>query len=272
MRALWKMVAVPGLTYANAVLCLSSGIREFLERRQREIGRLALGVHKHTPVEAVQGEMGWSSFMAREATAKVAYEDRLLRLPEQNIARRMLVHTIFAGRTTRWTRRTVALRRRFELPPVCLEKAEEAQRTRPGEGVRQRVRERETHTWQRSSETKSSLALYRSEKLDIRTEPFYDNSKGSALLAEARAGVLRTRLWRARFTEGIVATCAICGTADETLRHVTLECGRVLPPAGTTALPTALGFRPEEGRDVWQAVEITKRRLEFWWQGGALRK
>ncbi|KAH6925658.1 hypothetical protein HPB50_008470 [Hyalomma asiaticum] len=184
----------------------------------------------------------------------------------------MLVHTIFAGRSTRWTRRTVALCRRFEPPPVCLEKAEEAQRTRPGEGVRQRVRDKETDRWQRSSETKSSLSLYRSEKLDVRTEPFYDNSKGSALLAEARAGVLQTRLWKARFTEGIVATCAICGSTDETLRHVTLECGRVLPPAGTTALTTALGFWPEEGRNVWQAVETTKRRLEFWWQGGALHK
>ncbi|KAH7975719.1 hypothetical protein HPB52_004639 [Rhipicephalus sanguineus] len=97
MRALWKMVAVPGLTYANAVLCLSTGVREFLERRQREIGRLALGVHKHTPVEAIQGEMGWSSFTAREAVAKAGCENRLVRLPEQNVARRMLVHTIFAG-------------------------------------------------------------------------------------------------------------------------------------------------------------------------------
>ncbi|KAH6924823.1 hypothetical protein HPB50_025700 [Hyalomma asiaticum] len=63
MRVLWKMVALPGLTYANA-------------RCQREIGRLALGVHKHTSVGAVQGEMGWSSFMAREATAKIYEADR----------------------------------------------------------------------------------------------------------------------------------------------------------------------------------------------------
>lgn len=208
--------------------------------------------------------------MAREATAKVAYENRLLRLREQNIARRMLIHTVFTGISKRWMRRTAAVRRLFELPPVCPEKVEKAQGTRPGEAVRQRVREEETDTWRRSSETKSFLTMSHSKKLQIiRTEPFYDNSK---LLAEARAGVLWMRLWRARFTEGIVATCAICGTADETLRHVTLECGRVLPPAGTTALPTALGFRPEEGRDMWRAVETTKRRLEFWWQGGALRK
>ncbi|KAH7934095.1 hypothetical protein HPB49_021481 [Dermacentor silvarum] len=80
------MVAVPGLTYANAVLCLSSGVREFLERRQREIGRPALGVPRLTPVEAIQGEMGWSSFTAREALAKATYENRLPRLPGENVA------------------------------------------------------------------------------------------------------------------------------------------------------------------------------------------
>ncbi|KAH7983265.1 hypothetical protein HPB52_010572 [Rhipicephalus sanguineus] len=96
MRALWKMVAVLALTYADAVLYLSTGVREFLERRQREIGRLALGgVHKHTPMEAIQGEMGWSSFTAREAVAKAGYENRLVRLPEQNVVRSVLVHTIF---------------------------------------------------------------------------------------------------------------------------------------------------------------------------------
>ncbi|KAH6935276.1 hypothetical protein HPB50_005011 [Hyalomma asiaticum] len=151
------------------------------------------GIFGEALVEVVQGELGLSSFKAREATTKVAHENRLLRLPEQNITRRMLDHTIFAGRSTRWTRWTAALRWRFELPPVCLEKAEEAQRTRPGKGVRQSVQEKETDTWQRSPETKSSLALYHSEKLDICTEPFYDNSKGM----ELRNSIQRkTTCWR----------------------------------------------------------------------------
>ncbi|KAH9374583.1 hypothetical protein HPB48_016425 [Haemaphysalis longicornis] len=33
--ALWKLVAVPGITYGNAVLCLSTSTRKFLERCQR---------------------------------------------------------------------------------------------------------------------------------------------------------------------------------------------------------------------------------------------
>ncbi|KAG0410298.1 hypothetical protein HPB47_012594 [Ixodes persulcatus] len=41
-RELWNAVAMPGLTFANAVTCDPSEIREYLERRQREIGRQAL--------------------------------------------------------------------------------------------------------------------------------------------------------------------------------------------------------------------------------------
>ncbi|KAH7982632.1 hypothetical protein HPB52_006212 [Rhipicephalus sanguineus] len=208
---------------------------------------------------------------AREkAVAKAGYENRLVRLPEQNVARRMLVHTIFAGRSTRWTRRTAALRRHFGLPAVCLERANEEGKTKPGEGVWLKVHEVETTAWRDSAATKSSLEIYRGEKPEISTERIYDNSRGSALLAEARVGVLRTRLWRARFTEGLAKTCALCGGSDETLSHVVLECCEIRPPAGTAALPIALGFSVEGG-ELRKVVEVTKRRLEYWWRRGALR-
>lgn len=76
-RELWKSVAVPALTFANSVLCLSSGTRQSLEIRQKEAGRAALGVHRGVPNEAMQGEVGWSSFEARETVAKLSYERRL---------------------------------------------------------------------------------------------------------------------------------------------------------------------------------------------------
>lgn len=120
MRALWKMVAVPGLTYANAVLCLSTGVREFLERCQRGVGRLALGAGKQIPLETIQGELGWSSFVAREAVAKSHYEDRLLCLPDTSIARRTLLHVVYTSCATRWVKRSAALRRRYGLPAFSL--------------------------------------------------------------------------------------------------------------------------------------------------------
>ncbi|KAG0414665.1 hypothetical protein HPB47_008157, partial [Ixodes persulcatus] len=72
-RELWKAVAVPGLTFANAVTCAPSEIREYLERRQKEIGRQALGCPGRVANELVQGDLGWSSFEAREASSKLEY-------------------------------------------------------------------------------------------------------------------------------------------------------------------------------------------------------
>ncbi|KAH6921934.1 hypothetical protein HPB50_006840 [Hyalomma asiaticum] len=65
---LWKLVHVLGLTFANAVVTISAATREWLERRQREVGSIALGCHGMVANEAVQGDIGWSSFEARAPT------------------------------------------------------------------------------------------------------------------------------------------------------------------------------------------------------------
>lgn len=88
VRDQWKLVHVPGLTFANAVICLSPGTREWLERQQREVGRVALGCHSRVANEAVQGDVGWSSFEAREASSKIAYRGRLLFLPRMLLVAR----------------------------------------------------------------------------------------------------------------------------------------------------------------------------------------
>ncbi|KAH7977359.1 hypothetical protein HPB49_000943 [Dermacentor silvarum] len=89
IRDLWKLVHVPGLTFANAVTYLSPATREWLERQQREAGRTALGCHGHVANEAVQGDVGWWSFEAREAASKIAYRGRLLFLPSTRWACRV---------------------------------------------------------------------------------------------------------------------------------------------------------------------------------------
>ncbi|KAH7979157.1 hypothetical protein HPB49_008508 [Dermacentor silvarum] len=133
-----------------------------------------------------------------------------------------MVRTIFADKSTKWTR-TAALRRHFGLPTIGLKEA--AQKPKHGS--------RSTERGSCATEEKSSLKLYRSEKLEIRTECCYDNSKGSALLAEASAGVLRTRIWRARFTEGVSTTWSWSAV---TFSH---------QPAHRRCLPH-FGFRMEE--------------------------
>ncbi|XP_075744098.1 uncharacterized protein LOC142802898 [Rhipicephalus microplus] len=105
VRELWKTVHVPVLTLANAVICLSAATRQWLERGQREVGRLTLACHGRVAVEAVQGDLGWSSYEAREARSKAAYEGRLRLMKDQRWARRVFRYTAIKGMNTPWPRR-----------------------------------------------------------------------------------------------------------------------------------------------------------------------
>ena len=115
VRQLWKSVHVPCLTFANAIICLSSQTREWLERGQREVGRLALGCHGRVALEAIQGDVGWSTYEAREATSKIAYEGRLRFMKDCRWARRMFRYLHFVGLRTQWLKRVYFLRRKYGM-------------------------------------------------------------------------------------------------------------------------------------------------------------
>ena len=65
-REIWKMVGIPKITYANAVLCVGVRTLQRLNVIQREVGRMALGLYDNAPNAFIEGEMAWSSFEARE--------------------------------------------------------------------------------------------------------------------------------------------------------------------------------------------------------------
>ncbi|KAH7954694.1 hypothetical protein HPB49_020982 [Dermacentor silvarum] len=275
IRDLWKLVHVPGLTFANAVTCLSPATREWLERQQREAGRTALGCHGHVANEAVQGDVGWSSFEAREAASKIAYRGRLLFLPRTQWARRVFEYLSATCMRTDWTRRVYHIEKKYGF---FGEKIEADTAAKWSIEVRRRVKEAETTIWSKEMESKSTLELYRGNKRGISAECFYDNSIGSSLLFEARAGALRTLVYRSRFQDtGMCTKCRLCGAEAETQEHLILRCaGLQTAPAEDTDLPRALGFHLLEaedgnhianGRNVGRtcAVVATKKRLTEWW-------
>ncbi|KAH7973798.1 hypothetical protein HPB49_005309 [Dermacentor silvarum] len=98
------------------------------------------------------------------------------------------------GTHTAWATRVRTLSRKFGFLAQPLQ-APGAQRR--SHAARQRVREVETEQWRSSMLGKSTLELYRSHKSTPTTENY--NDTGSALLFEARAGALRTLLYRQRF-------------------------------------------------------------------------
>ncbi|KAG0445257.1 hypothetical protein HPB47_017722 [Ixodes persulcatus] len=81
-----------------------------------------------------------------------------------------------------------------------------------GGKVRSRVREREVFQWFEATQGKPTLLVYSKNKQLIAAETLlYDNSLGSRLLFEARAGALRSLVCRERFDPNVVSTiCRPC--------------------------------------------------------------
>ncbi|KAG0425530.1 hypothetical protein HPB47_027302 [Ixodes persulcatus] len=87
-------------------------VREVMERRQREVGRQALGCHGMVATEAVQGDLGWSSFEAREATSKITYDSRLHLMDRGRWAKRLFIYTYLTGVQTGWRKRLYQLEKK----------------------------------------------------------------------------------------------------------------------------------------------------------------
>ena len=57
---------------------------------QNVVGRVALGANRYVGVEAIRGDMGWSTFRERVMKGKMNYKIRLERMPEERIAKRYM--------------------------------------------------------------------------------------------------------------------------------------------------------------------------------------
>ncbi|KAH7935858.1 hypothetical protein HPB52_014408 [Rhipicephalus sanguineus] len=244
VRDIWKLVHVPCLTFANAV-CMTAATREWLERRQREVGRTALACHGRVADESVQGDLGWSCFEARKASSKLVYRGRLQFMCRERWARQVFEYLAATCIRTSWVNRVYRLEKKYTSGA-------------PG------VRDKEEELWQQAMSGKVTLELYRSSKGTIGSVRMYDNSTGSSLLLEARAGALQTLTYKRTIDREMASVlCRACGSADETIAHLVIECGQIGLPR-TESLRTALGFAGEDGETDVQAARVSMRRLERW--------
>ncbi|KAH7974657.1 hypothetical protein HPB49_017729 [Dermacentor silvarum] len=117
---------------------------------------------------------------------------------------------------TDWTRRVYHIEKKYGF---FGEKIEADTAAKWSIEVRRRVKEAETTIWSKEMESKSTLELYRGNKRGISAECFYDNSIGSSLLFEARAGALRTLVYRSHFQDTETGG-ARCETAKGVQGHV----------------------------------------------------
>ena len=67
---------------------------------QNVVGRVALGANRYVGVEAIRGDMGWSTFRERVMKGKMNYKIRLERMPEERIAKKIYE---FNGSKSKWS-------------------------------------------------------------------------------------------------------------------------------------------------------------------------
>ncbi|XP_028967767.1 uncharacterized protein LOC100907487 [Galendromus occidentalis] len=92
--------------------------------------------------------------------------------------------------------------------------------------IKERIRETQEAMWRDNMLLKTSLTTYAKGKKTRGVTSFtYDNSKGSALLALARANMLPTRAHK--MYPGTDKTCPRCGIYEETMEHVIFECNDI---------------------------------------------
>ena len=165
-RVQWKATAVPKLTYANAVLAsrATNQLTAMFERAQTAAGRWALGVTGFKVAnEFIQGELGWSTFEAREAQSKIRYFTRISAMDSHRWPRMIMSMMAIDNSYTLAVTRLKVLRNKYSCGDIPLEYSEDG---RPKIGlfnkhVKTRVRESMEETWKTGMESKSSLSGYR---------------------------------------------------------------------------------------------------------------
>lgn len=131
--------------------------------------------------------------------------------------------------------------------------------------VRARAKEDETTQWRTTMHQKATLELWHSHRQEIGRMYVYDNSSGTGLIFDARAGALRTILCGRRYyrtREVQAAKCRACGVHEEDTEHLVLICHELIPIDRRNAtLRQAFGFG--DGIDNATEVRTALERLQL---------
>ena len=253
-RNLWKTVIVPGITYGNAVIVRDRNTEAQIERCQRDTIRMSLGCRFTCCKEFLEGEGAMSTFREREAKSKLLY---WLRLKEQDGERwASKLHQLKLGLNvkTKWDRKVEFLARQLGFNKDKWENSDLTESE-----VKELVKKKFEELWQRSMQMRTSLSLYRQHKtIKGHVDRLYDNSRGSGLMADARAGMLNTQQHRSHFLN-VNTLCRLCGSDVETIDHVVLKCVEL----GVRNVPLSLALGMGQRRN-YEEVYLTKSRLSEW--------
>ena len=139
-------MAVPFCLYGSEITMYREGDIAKLEKTQNLVGRWSLGVPSTTAVEAIRGEMGWSTFRERIIKGKFNFLKKIEGLQEDRWSRQILAER---GNNSSWRREIERWKRRLDV---------ENDWHRLGmKEVRRRVKENGRIRWKQGMDNKTTL-------------------------------------------------------------------------------------------------------------------
>ena len=235
LRELWKTVAVPCLMYGMNVINWSERDMQKLEVIQNKVGRVALGANGFAAVEAIRGDMGWSTFSERCMKGCMMYKVRIERMPDERWVKKVCERVSGGGKWLRTCKRVVR-KCGFQNSAPGRHGVNRWQILGPnGDGqqwseavwkkaVKEHVSEYGRGKWRNGMQSKSTLVWYKNKEMP-RHESMYEGSYASELLFKARSQSLEVNARTYRWSVDGSRECKICDIGvEESVFHLFVEC------------------------------------------------
>ena len=212
-KTFWKVLTLPSILFNQEILIYNSEDLNQLQRLENKAYRTILNLPVYTATEFLRGEIGASSFIARDIKYKLLYY-KYARTETNNSLLREIVRKEGELQTS-WFKTIKKYMNKVNI-------AEEQLFTESKDMIKKHIDVWDTLQWREGMENKSTLSIYRNFKTDIQEESWFFNGKKASIMMKARSDTLMLN-WR-EFGMESVKTCKLCCCEVETLVHFILDC------------------------------------------------
>ena len=213
-NAMWRQAVKPALLYGAELVTYTKEWTDKMESLQSKIARWILGVRRTTPPAGLRAELGWNSIEDDIEERKMAYWERLIRLPEERWTKQAL-HEVLKGQfRSEWYEKLIKARGKVVSDPI-------ATRSRHWKGALKRVWRAKGRTdWKKIKQTNTVLAPHPKENIQGSGDHIWLDSKKSRNLNKLRLGDFGAK-WGA--DKGVCKSCDQDNIRDMRA-HLLLDC------------------------------------------------
>ena len=208
VKAIWKLMSIPGILFGRAVLVTPKSYIEKVQRIETKVWRYLLGIGGYSTVESLRGEIGSSMMLTRIMETMLLFVIDTLSSNFENM-KRYMNDTIERGRG-QWINTVNEYRTNLGLSWEDLREIDR-------KTLKLMIKEYDTQLWLEGMNQKPVLRWYMLGKQSIEYENCYRNNGHSAFLAKARTNSLQLEEHLGRGKTNYNTTCKLCGLGEENL-------------------------------------------------------